>query len=97
MRQETLDATVTSMSAKAVGAGSAVTVLSWWNSSNVGMWAGVVIGATGLLINWYYKHRSDRRAAIAHEAHLRAIEAGISAKELLHMGRHAKHPDEADE
>ena len=43
------------------------------------------------------KHRSDRRAAIAHEAHMRAVEAGISVRELLHMGRHAKRPDEADE
>lgn len=42
-------------------------------------------------------HKVDRRAAIAHEAHMRAVEAGISVRELLHMGRHAKRPDEADE
>jgi hypothetical protein len=96
MRQETVDATITSMSSKAVGAGSAVTVVSWWQSSNLGMWAGIAIGVLGLLVNWYYKHRGNQRAEAAHRMHMRAIEAGISVRELDRMGKPADH-HEADE
>lgn len=96
MRQETLDTAIASVSSKAVGAGSAVTVVSWWNSSNLGMWAGIVIGVVGLLVNWHYKRRSNARADEAHRAHMRALEAGISAKAIERMGKPDDHP-EADE
>jgi hypothetical protein len=96
MRQETLDATVTSISSKAAGAGSVVTVVSWWQSSNLGMWAGILIGVLGLLVNWYYKHRSNARADAAHNIRMRAIEAGISARALERMGKPSGH-HEADE
>lgn len=96
MRQETLDATVSSISSKAAAGGSVVTVVSWWQSSNLGMWFGIAIGVAGLLVNWYYKHRSDVRANAAHVARMRAIEAGISARALERMGKPSGH-HEADE
>lgn len=86
MRQETIDATVASVSNKAVGAGSAVTVVSWFNSSNLGVWAGIAIGLAGLLVNWYYKHQNNKRADATHKAHLRAIEAGVEKREIDRLG-----------
>lgn len=96
MRQETIDATVTSVSSKAAGAGSLVTVVSWWQSSNLGMWAGIAIGVLGLLVNWYYKHQGNKRADAAHNVRMRAIEAGISARAIDRMGKPSDH-HEADE
>lgn len=84
MRQEIGEATAVSIANKAVGGGSAVTILGWLNSSNFGMWAGILIGVVGLLINWYYKHRGNARADEAHRAQLRALEAGVRLKDFKH-------------
>lgn len=34
------------------------------------MWAGIVIGVIGLLVNFYYKRKGDRRAAEAHQRYM---------------------------
>lgn len=65
-----IEATVAAAANKLTGAGSAVTVLSWFNSSNFGMWVGIAIGVIGLAVNFYYKRRSDRRSAEAHRLYM---------------------------
>jgi hypothetical protein len=49
-------------------AGSAGSVLGWLTSSEAGVVIGILIGVTGLLINWYYKHKADKRAEATHKA-----------------------------
>lgn len=85
-----------SLANKAVGGGSAVTLLSWLNSSNFGMWAGIAIGVVGLLVNWYFKHRSDKRADEIHRARMRALDGGLRAKDLARLDKPLDH-HEADE
>lgn len=68
--REAIEASVASLASKATGTGSAVTVVGWLTSSNFGMWMGILIGVAGLLVNWHYKRKSDRRANEAHTFHL---------------------------
>lgn len=68
--RDAIDATVASVASKATGTGSAVTVVGWLTSSNFGMWAGIAIGVGGLIVNWYYRRKADRREAEAHEMHI---------------------------
>lgn len=56
------------------GAGSVVTLAGWFTSSNIGMWVGILIGISGLVINWYFKSRSDRRAQEAHRVFMTQME-----------------------
>ena len=76
--QESIEASVAAAASKATGAGSAVTFVGWLTSSNFGIWAGIVIGVAGLIVNWYFKHRSDKRASVAHDAYMRKMESAIS-------------------
>lgn len=69
-------------------AGSAGTLLGWATSSVFGMWVGILIGIGGLAINLYFKIRSDKRAQVAHEAHM---------AKLRHPTAAVHEPQEADE
>lgn len=55
---------------KVTVAGSATSVVGWAVHNDFGMWAGIVIGLAGLLTNWYYKAKNDRRAAEAHRVYM---------------------------
>lgn len=54
-------------------AGSASTVVGWITSSDFGVLAGILIGVVGLLINWYFKHRQDKRAESSHRAYMERL------------------------
>lgn len=80
--QQSIDATIAAAASKATGAGSAVTVFGFITSSNIGMWLGVLIGFCGLVVNWYFKRKSDRRAEEAHKAYMRKLSGGVELPEL---------------
>lgn len=62
-----LDAVMLAISGKMTWGGAIGTVISWVFSSQFGVFAGVVIGGSGLLINWYYRAKQDRREQAEHE------------------------------
>lgn len=62
--------TVAHAANKVTAAGSATTMLSWATSNDFGVWAGIAIGLAGLLVNFYYKRKNDRRAAELHRLYM---------------------------
>lgn len=84
--QTTIEASIAASASKVTAAGSTVTVVSWFNDSNLGMWAGIFIGFTGLMINFYYKHKHDKRAQEAHEAYLHTLKYQHLVTPLKDMG-----------
>jgi NhaP-type Na+/H+ or K+/H+ antiporter len=60
-----LDATVVTLASKTTWAGSLTAVLGFLTSSGFGVLVGAVIGITGLLIQWYYRRKQDRREEAA--------------------------------
>lgn len=79
--QETVESTVSAVASKATGAGSAVSVVSWFASFDFGLWAGILIGFAGLVINWYFRRKSDKRAEESHLAFMTKLreDRGASA------------------
>ena len=67
--EDAIDATGVAITAKVTQAGAGTTLLSWLLSSEGGMAFGICIGVLGLLVNFYYQHRRDKRE---HAAHLMA-------------------------
>lgn len=58
---ETLESSVIPLANKATVAGSVVTVFGGLTASDIGVYAGIVIGALGLVVSWYFKHQADKR------------------------------------
>lgn len=67
----TLDATLAAAGSKATYGGASASVLSWFLSSEFGMLAGLAIGFAGLIVNWHYRHKEDRRQQAEHEKRMR--------------------------
>lgn len=70
MKQETVDASISAIASKATYGGASTSVVSWFLSSEFGMIMGILIGLTGLGVNWYYKHKEDRRREEEHRKKL---------------------------
>lgn len=72
-----IEATIAATGSKATYTGAGMTIGSWFLSSEFGVLMGVVIGVSGLLVNWYYKHKltmievrlKEEQAAREREAH----------------------------
>lgn len=69
------DTAASAVASKTTMVGSTVTVAGWATHSDFGMWAGIVIGVLGLVVNFYYRFKSDRRAAEAHRRYLDHIDS----------------------
>ena len=67
----TLDATLAAAGSKATYGGASTSVVAWFLSSEFGMLAGLCIGLAGLWVNWYYKHKEDKRRQAEHEKRMR--------------------------
>lgn len=68
------DAAIAAIGSKATFTGATTSVLAWFTSSEFGVLAGVALGVLGLLVNWYFKNRTDRRDQAEHEARIRRLD-----------------------
>jgi hypothetical protein len=67
----TLDATLAAAGSKATYTGASASVVAWFLSSEFGMLAGLGIGIVGLGVNWFYKHKEDKRRQAEHDKRMR--------------------------
>ncbi len=65
--QATVDATMAAIGSKATYGGATASVIGWVLSSQFSVLVGILIGIVGLLVNWYYKAKQDRREQAAHD------------------------------
>ena len=76
MKNETIDATMAAIGTKTTYTGAGVSGLGWFLSNEFFGLAGVIIGAVGLLITWYYKHKADKRHAREHDLRVDMLRRG---------------------
>lgn len=69
-----LDSTIAAGASKTTYAGAGISVGGWLVSSEAAVLVGMAIGLAGLIVNWYYRARDDRRAQAEHEARMRQIQ-----------------------
>jgi hypothetical protein len=73
-KQLAFDTTMAAVGSKATYGGASTSVVSWLLSSEFGILMGILIGLSGLMINWYYRHKEDKRRQEEHERKLRLYE-----------------------
>lgn len=61
------DATMAAAGSKATYGGASATVASWFLSSEFGMLMGIAIGLAGLVTNFYFKYKEDKRQQAEHD------------------------------
>jgi len=69
--QQTLDATLAALGSKATYTGASTSIVGWFLSSQFGVLAGILIGLAGLCINWYYRHKQDKREEEEHKKRMK--------------------------
>lgn len=67
----TFEATVAAAASKATYTGAGASVLGWLMSSQAGILFGIMLGVAGFIVNWYYKHKEDKRRQAEHEKTMR--------------------------
>lgn len=65
---------------KATYAGAGVSAASWWLSSEAGVVIGIALGVLGLVVNIYFKLRSDGREQRLLQAKLEAIKGACDVE-----------------
>lgn len=65
--QIAIEATMAAVGSKATYGGASATVASWFLSSEFGMLMGIFIGVAGLVTNFYFKHKEDKRRQVEHD------------------------------
>ena len=69
--QGAFDATMAAVGSKATYTGATTSVLGWIMSSEFGVLVGIILGVGGFLVNWYYKHKEDKRKQELHELNMK--------------------------
>ena len=54
---QTVDAALAAVGSKSTYAGASVTVTGWLLSSEFAVLFGMLLGAAGFAVNWYYRHK----------------------------------------
>jgi hypothetical protein len=68
-----IDATIAAAGHKATMGGAAASGLSWFLSSEFGVLCGILIGFLGLMVNFWFRRREDKRHQAEHEARMRKL------------------------
>ncbi|MCA3303804.1 MAG: hypothetical protein INF98_16740 [Roseomonas sp.] len=69
------DQTIASIASKFTFGGSGFAIGSWVLSSEAGVFFGLLLGVAGLVVNWFYKHRADKRQQAEHQRRMEALGA----------------------
>lgn len=65
--QATFEATMAAAGSKATYGGATTSIVGWVLSSEFGILFGILLGLGGFCVNWYYKHKEDKRQQAEHD------------------------------
>ncbi len=71
--EHSVDAALAAAGSKATYTGAGASILGWMMSSQAGILFGIVLGVGGFIINWYYRHKEDKRQQAEHERRMRGL------------------------
>lgn len=73
MNQEAIEATIATAGSKATYTGSGASVVGWMMSNEFAVLVGLIVGVLGLVVNWWFKLKQDRREQSAHDLRMREM------------------------
>ncbi len=80
---QTVDTALAAIGSKSTYAGASVTVTGWLLSSEFAVLFGMLLGAAGFAVNWYYRHKLTSSEIRLREAQdLRASEEHAAKMEM---------------
>lgn len=65
--QTAFETTMAAAGSKATYTGAGASIMGWVLSSEFGVLIGLILGVGGFAINWYYKHKQDKREQAEHD------------------------------
>ena len=71
---ETAADAAASASLKATVAGAGILSIGGWTANDVAIYGGLLMGAAGFALQWYYQRRRDRRELAEHQARMALYE-----------------------
>ena len=84
-----VDVVLAATGTKATYGGSAAMIGGWWLSSEFAVLVGMIVGVTGLIVQWYYKHKltkaeiamkreQNEREREAHELRMEELRSAVN-------------------
>lgn len=70
MRDQTVEAAIAASASKTTYAGAGMSITGWLLSNEFAILFGLILGLAGFIVNWYYKHKDDRRKEREHAARM---------------------------
>ena len=68
IEKEAIEGAMAALGSKVTYGGVGASVAGWMLSSEFAALAGLVLGLAGFALNWYYRHKADKRAQAEHFA-----------------------------
>lgn len=72
-KQHTLDATLATVGSKATYTGAGTSIFGWMTSNEFAVLIGACVAVGGFIVNWYYRHKEDKRQQEEHERRMREL------------------------
>lgn len=73
MKDQAAEATVAAVAQKLSFAGSGAAVGGWLTTNEIAAFGGLLIAVVGLVVQWHYKRKEDRRNEALHLARMSEI------------------------
>lgn len=67
MKEQTVEATISAAASKATYTGAGTSVMGWVLSSEFTILIGLLVAVGGFFVNWYYRHKEDKRQQAEHD------------------------------
>ena len=72
--EHSIDAAIAAAGSKATYTGAGASILGWMMSSQAGILFGIMLGVGGFAINWYYRHKENKRQQAEHDKRMGLLE-----------------------
>jgi hypothetical protein len=71
--EELTDVAISAAASKVTYAGSASVGIGWLMTNEAAVFFGILIGIGGLLVNWWYKRKADKREEELHSLRIKEL------------------------
>lgn len=67
------DLALASVASKTTQVGAVTVLGGWWFTNEAAVLYGLIIGLVGLIVNWYYRRKADRREEELHKFKIKEL------------------------
>lgn len=68
-----IDSTIAATAGKATYTGAGMSIFGWLTSNEFAVLIGACVAVGGFIVNWYYRHKEDKRQQEEHDRRMREL------------------------